>query len=301
MPNLFFDDIMGAGADDAPFLRTPGGVAWTYADMRREAARMAAALAGKGLEPGDRVAAQIEKSPRGLMLYLGTLMAGGIFLPLNTGYTTGELEYFLGDAEPAIVVCDPGKRDAIARIAGGAQVETLDAAGHGTMAEAADAATGGFAPVARTRDDLAAILYTSGTTGRSKGAMLTHDNLVSNARALADIWRFASNDVLLHALPIYHTHGLFVACNTTMCAGASLIFLPKFEPVATASARSAEPLDGDDGGPNLLHAPARSRGFHQAACRADAPVHVGLGAAARGDASRLGRAHRATRSSSATA
>ena len=229
MANLFFDEILCRAADDAPALRAPGGLAWSYADLRREAARTAAALAAKGLQPGDRVAAQIEKSPTGLVLYLGTLMAGGVFLPLNTAYTSGELDYFLGDAEPAIVVCDPAKRDAIARIAGMAQVETLGADGHGSMAEAAAAAKDGFAPVARAADDLAAILYTSGTTGRSKGAMLTHDNLVSNAKALADIWRFTSNDVLLHALPIYHTHGLFVACNTTMRASAAMIFLPKFD------------------------------------------------------------------------
>lgn len=230
MANPFFDDILSAGADDAPFLRAPGGLAWTYADMRGQAARMAAALAAKGLEPGDRVAAQIEKSPQGLVLYLGTLMAGGIFLPLNTAYTSGELEYFLGDSEPTIVVCDPAKREAIAAIAGKAQVETLGADGRGTLATAAEAAAPRFTPVARARDDLAAILYTSGTTGRSKGAMLTHDNLISNAVALADIWRFTADDVLLHALPIYHTHGLFVACNTAMRSGASLIFLPKFEP-----------------------------------------------------------------------
>jgi malonyl-CoA/methylmalonyl-CoA synthetase len=232
MANLFFDEIMSAGADAAPVLRAPSGIAWSYAEMRREAARMAHALVAKGVKPGDRVAAQIEKSPRGLTLYLGTVMAGGIFLPLNTAYTTGELDYFLGDAEPSVVVCDPAKRDDIARIAGAASVETPDADGHGSMADAAAAAGDGFAPVARAADDLAAILYTSGTTGRSKGAMLTHANLVSNAIALAQIWRFTANDVLLHALPIYHTHGLFVACNTVMRAGASMIFLPKFEPGA---------------------------------------------------------------------
>ena len=232
MPNRFFDEIMRTGAGDAPFLRAPGGVTWTYADMRREAARMAAALVGKGLQPGDRVAAQIEKSPQGLVLYFGTLMAGGIFLPLNTAYTSGELDYFIGDAEPAIVVSDPAKRDALRGIAGPAQVETLGADGRGSMTDAAEAAKDGFTPVERAADDLAAILYTSGTTGRSKGAMLTHDNLISNAVALADIWRFGSNDTLLHALPIYHTHGLFVACNTVMRAGASMIFLPKFDPGA---------------------------------------------------------------------
>ena len=229
MANPFFDEIMSRGGDDAPFLRTPGGVAPTYADVRAQAARMAAALVAMGVAPGDRVAAQIEKSPEGLMLYLGTVTAGAVFLPLNTAYTASELEYFLGDAEPAVVVCDPAKREAVAKIAGKARVETLGADGHGTLTTAADAAAAAFAPVARAPDDLAAILYTSGTTGRSKGAMLTHANLVSNAAALADIWRFASNDVLLHALPIYHTHGLFVACNTAMRAGASMIFLQKFE------------------------------------------------------------------------
>ena len=232
MPNPFFDEIMARGPDDASCLRTPGGASFSYADMRREAARMAAALVALGVAPGDRVAAQIEKSPQGLMLYLGTVMAGGVFLPLNTAYTANELAYFLGDAEPAIVVCDPGRRAAVATIAGAAVVETLGPDGRGSMEQAALAAAQDFAPVARDQGDLAAILYTSGTTGRSKGAMLTHANLVSNAEALAGTWRFCAADVLLHALPIYHTHGLFVACNTAMRASASMIFLPKFEPAA---------------------------------------------------------------------
>lgn len=236
MPNPFFDDILASGMGHDPFLAVPGGASLTYADMRRAAARMAAALAGLGVMPGDRVAAQIEKSPEGLMLYLGTILAGGVFLPLNTAYTAGELDYFLGDAEPAVVVCDPKSRDAIAKIAGGARVTTLGADGRGTMAEAAAAAADGFTPVARAASDLAAILYTSGTTGRSKGAMLTHDNLVSNAEALAEIWRFSKDDRLLHALPIYHTHGLFVAINTVLRAGASMIFLRKFDAGAVIAA-----------------------------------------------------------------
>ena len=232
MHNLFFTETVARGRDAAPFLRVPGAATLTYAAMRREAARMAAALAGLGVKPGDRVAAQVEKSPQGLMLYLGTVLAGGVFLPLNTAYTAGELAYFLGDAEPAVVVCDPKAREAIGGIAGKARVTTLDADGRGTLADAAAAAADGFAPVDRGADDLAAILYTSGTTGRSKGAMLTHDNLVSNAEALAEIWRFTADDTLLHALPIYHTHGLFVATNTVLRAGASMIFLQKFEPGA---------------------------------------------------------------------
>ena len=236
MANPFHDRLLAHGGDDAPFLAVPGGATMTYADMRRRAARMAAALAGLGVTPGDRVAAQVEKSPQGLMLYLGTLLAGGVFLPLNTAYTAAELEYFLGDAEPTVVVCDARSREATARIAGTAQVMTLGIDGHGTLADAAADAEDGFAPVDRAGDDLAAILYTSGTTGRSKGAMLTHENLVSNAEALAEIWRFTADDRLLHALPIYHTHGLFVATNTVLRAGAAMIFLPKFEPGAMLAA-----------------------------------------------------------------
>ncbi len=142
-----------------------------------------------------------------------------------------ELAYFIGDAEPSLIVCDPAKRSGIEQLAAkiGASVETLDAGGQGTLAEAAAAAPERFETVPRAGDDLAAILYTSGTTGRSKGAMLTHDNLVSNALTLKDAWRFSADDVLIHALPIYHTHGLFVASNVTLFSGASMIFLPKFD------------------------------------------------------------------------
>ncbi|MFK4395672.1 malonyl-CoA/methylmalonyl-CoA synthetase [Bradyrhizobium elkanii] len=184
------------------------------------------------VKPGDRVAAQTEKSVSALVLYLATVRAGGVYLPLNTAYTLNELEYFITDAEPALVVCDPSKQDGIKAIAAkvGAKVETLDASGKGSLTEAADKAAKEFATVPRGNNDLAAILYTSGTTGRSKGAMLSHDNLASNSYSLVDYWRFSDKDVLIHALPIYHTHGLFVASNVTLFARASMIFLPKFDP-----------------------------------------------------------------------
>ena len=231
MANHFFDAVVCHGLDEALFLHVPGGETLSYAGMRRRAAAMASALVALGVAPGDRVAAQIEKSAEGLMLYLGAVQAGAVFLPLNTAYTAAELDYFLGDAEPKVVVCDPVHRDAIAAIATSCIVETLDAKGHGSLRDRADAAEAAD-PVDRAPGDLAAILYTSGTTGRSKGAMLTHANLVSNAQALRDIWRFTSADRLLHALPIYHTHGLFVACNIVLTAGAGMVFMPKFDPAA---------------------------------------------------------------------
>jgi malonyl-CoA/methylmalonyl-CoA synthetase len=208
------------------------GCRWTYADMVAHTARFAEALCAQGVEPGDRVAAQVEKSPEALMLYLGAIRAGAIFLPLNAAYTCAELEYFLTDAEPKVVVCDPARRDGLLPIAdkaGVQAVETLGADGSGTLAVRLAAGSGSFDDVPRGPDDLAAILYTSGTTGRSKGAMLTHGNLVSNAEVLVDTWRFTHDDVLLHALPIYHTHGLFVAVNVMLFCGGTILLRPKFE------------------------------------------------------------------------
>jgi malonyl-CoA/methylmalonyl-CoA synthetase len=146
-------------------------------------------------------------------------------------YPLAELEYFIGDAEPSLIVCDPAKRSGIEHLAArvSASVEVIDARGQGSLVDAAKAASETFATVQRAGDDLAAILYTSGTTGRSKGAMLTHDNLVSNALTLKEAWHFTADDVLIHALPIYHTHGLFVASNVTLFSGASMIFLQKFD------------------------------------------------------------------------
>jgi malonyl-CoA/methylmalonyl-CoA synthetase len=204
----------------------------SYGELIAMAGQVANVLVESGVKPGDRVAAQTEKSVPGLVLYLGTVRAGAVYLPLNTAYTLNELEYFLTDAEPSMVVCDPSKAEGIGAIAAkiGARVMTLGADGKGSLTDAAATAKAEFATVARANDDLAAILYTSGTTGRSKGAMLTHDNLASNSFSLVDYWRFTDKDVLIHALPIYHTHGLFVASNVTLFARASMIFLPKFDP-----------------------------------------------------------------------
>jgi len=204
----------------------------SYGELVARAGQIANVLVISGVKPGDRVAAQTEKSVPGLVLYLATVRAGAVYLPLNTAYTLNELEYFLGDAEPSLVVCDPARAEGIGAIAAkiGARVETLGADGKGTLTDAAARASAEFETVVRADDDLAAILYTSGTTGRSKGAMLSHDNLASNSLSLVDYWRFTDQDVLIHALPIYHTHGLFVASNVTLFARASMIFLPKFDP-----------------------------------------------------------------------
>ncbi|MFC5419559.1 malonyl-CoA synthase [Bosea eneae] len=232
MGNHLFDLIKARmPAPTAPFAFLDDGRTYSYADMVAVSARFANALVALDVKPGDRVAVQVEKSIEALMLYLGTIRAGAIFLPLNTAYTPAEVEYFLGDAEPAVFLCDPAKAEALKSFAdkAGAKLETLGV-GTGSLLDKANAASGEFRDVARGADDLAAILYTSGTTGRSKGAMLSHDNLASNALALVDYWRFTKDDVLLHALPIFHTHGLFVATNTILLAGASMILLPKFDP-----------------------------------------------------------------------
>ncbi|KAA2313314.1 malonyl-CoA synthase [Pseudooceanicola sediminis] len=219
---------------DHLFAERPGRAGVSYGGLFDLAERIATALTDAGLTPGDRVAVQVEKSTEAIALYLGTVMAGGIFLPLNTAYTGPEVAYFLNDATPRIVVCDPARRDEIAPLSpAGTQTTTLTLAedGSGTLMDALPAQAD-FAAVPRDADDLAAILYTSGTTGRSKGAMLSHANLASNSEMLRDYWRFDREDVLIHALPIFHTHGLFVATNVALLSGASTVFLPRFDPRA---------------------------------------------------------------------
>jgi malonyl-CoA/methylmalonyl-CoA synthetase len=230
--NLFSRLFDGLDDPDRPAIETIDGQRFSYGDLMACAGQMANVLVSSGVKPGDRVAAQTEKSVPGLVLYLATVRAGAVYLPLNTAYTLNELEYFITDAEPSLVVCDPAKAEGIGAIAAkvGARVMTLGADGKGSLTAAAATAKPEFATIARGDDDLAAILYTSGTTGRSKGAMLTHNNLASNSLSLVDYWRFTNKDVLIHALPIYHTHGLFVASNVTLFARASMIFLPKFDP-----------------------------------------------------------------------
>jgi malonyl-CoA/methylmalonyl-CoA synthetase len=222
----------GAAALQREFLRTDSGRVLRYDEALAQSARLAQALVALGVRPGDRVAVQVEKSTEAVLLYLATLRAGAVYLPLNTAYTAAELEYFLADSEPALFVCAPERHEALQPLAtrlGVPALRTLGADGHGSLMTDAERQPSRFETVPRQGGDLAAILYTSGTTGRSKGAMLTQANLVSNARTLAAQWQFTAEDVLLHALPIFHIHGLFVAINITLAAGSSMIFLPRFD------------------------------------------------------------------------
>ena len=209
----------------------PNGVIQTYGDVEEGAARYANALVSLGVEPGDRVAVQVEKSIEAVLLNLGCLRAGAVLLPLNTAYTAAEIGYFLSDAQPRLFVRDPGRPELAEAAAAAkvAHVETMTADGVGSLPQRAMALPVAFDDIARGPNDLAAILYTSGTTGRSKGAMLSQENLASNARTLLEYWRFTPSDVLIHALPIYHAHGLFVAINTLLMAGGRMLFLPKFD------------------------------------------------------------------------
>jgi len=213
-------------------LGTPDRTPHTFADLERETARYATLLAALGLRRGDRVLVQVEKSPAALFFYLGCLRAGLIFVPLNTAYRELELEHFLDDAEPALVACAPERLEAIQSLTGPrhiAHTYTLDADGRGSLFDAARGQPAEHAIEIVAADDIAVILYTSGTTGRPKGAMITHANLASNARALHRAWGFRDGDVLLHALPIFHIHGLFVACNVALLNASTMLFLPKFD------------------------------------------------------------------------
>jgi malonyl-CoA/methylmalonyl-CoA synthetase len=232
MANPLYDGLFGIHAGKTtPFLRLLDGQVITHQDFLATSAQIANVTAQIGLKPGDRVAVQVEKSPQALALYAACAQAGLVFLPLNTAYTVDELSYFIENSGAALIVCDGRNEDQLGVVAErlSAQIETLNADGGGTLMAQAQVMPMSFAPVERSGDDLAAFLYTSGTTGRSKGAMLTQDNLLSNARTLVSEWRFTSDDVLLHALPIFHTHGLFVATNVTLAAGSSMVFMPKFD------------------------------------------------------------------------
>ncbi|CAB3886287.1 malonate--CoA ligase [Achromobacter piechaudii] len=212
-------------------LETPD-LQYTWDDIDRATACLANLLTSLDLPAGSRVAVQVEKSPEALLLYLATLRAGLVYLPLNTAYREAEIEYFLGNAEPAVVVCASKNLDWVQRAAdkaGCAHVYTLDEDRSGTLLEAAGSLSQTFKTVTRQADDLAAILYTSGTTGRSKGAMLSHGNLAANAQVLHEYWGWREDDVLLHMLPIFHVHGLFVASHGALLAGAKMIWLPKLD------------------------------------------------------------------------
>jgi malonyl-CoA/methylmalonyl-CoA synthetase len=215
-----------------PLLRTADGRCFSYADAGRESARLANYLVQLGARPGDRVTVQVDKSPQALWLYLACLRAGLVYHPLNPAYQAAELEYFVENAEPSIVVC-PGQSEALFNsLAGGAakaQVLTLEPDGGGSLNAGAVACADAFDTVSRQPDDLAALLYSSGTTGRPKGIMLSHANLASNGATLVKLWGFTAADVLLHALPVFHVHGLFVATHCVLLSGARMCWLDKFE------------------------------------------------------------------------
>ena len=213
---------------EVPCVLVPEGPVIGYDSLAQESARIAHALVREGCRPGDRVAVQADKHWQVLALYLACLRAGLIYLPLNTGYQKTELQYFFDDAAPRVIVCRPESLGMVATLAGDATVLTIDAHG-GELCDRSRAEPPEFDTVNSGPDDLAAILYTSGTTGRSKGAALTHRNLASNALALIEAWGFTRHDVVLHALPIYHVHGLFVAIHCTLLSGARLLWLPKFD------------------------------------------------------------------------
>jgi malonyl-CoA/methylmalonyl-CoA synthetase len=232
MGGVFAQLFPRADALQRQFLRTEAGRVLRYSDALEQSARLAHALVALGVRPGDRVAVQVEKSAEAVLLYLASLRVGAVYLPLNTGYTAAEVEYFLTDGAPALFVCAPERLSLLQPLsqrAGVPALVSLGADADGSLMSRARQCSTQFEDVARAPGDLAAILYTSGTTGRSKGAMLTHENLLSNARTLALLWQFTAQDVLLHALPIFHIHGLFVAINVTLAAGSSLLFLPRFD------------------------------------------------------------------------
>ncbi len=215
---------------DRVVIECEDGRSFTYGDLDATSARYARLLEELGVMRGDRVAAQVEKSPEAVFLYLAVLRLGAVYVPLNPAYTTAELEYFIGDAAPRVVVCRPEDETAMRPIAGDdVSLLTLGAARDGSLVGRSQALPADRPPSPAAPDDLAAILYTSGTTGRSKGAMLTHANLAANGQTLRELWAFTADDVLLHALPLFHAHGLFVALHCALLAGARMLFLARFD------------------------------------------------------------------------
>ena len=216
---------------DAVLLEVPGAAHLTYADADRASGRVSHALHALGVTPGDRVAVQVEKSPWFLLAYLGCLRAGAALLPINPASTDAEVAHVVADAQPSLLVHDPSRTPPP-----GPEARTVDAGGAGTFTDVVNEQADAFDDVRQRPDDLAAVLYTSGTTGAPKGAMLTHRNLAANAATLADVWGFRADDVLLHALPVFHTHGLFVAIHCVLASGSQMVFLPRFDVDAVLAA-----------------------------------------------------------------
>jgi malonyl-CoA/methylmalonyl-CoA synthetase len=239
--NLYshFEQVFTAHATKVAIRSGDGAVSLTFGDIASGAARYANALAALGVEPGDRVTVQVEKSIANVLLYLGVMKLGAVYQPLNTAYTAAEVAYFVEDAEPKLIVCDPSRQTEMRQLADRCKVfavVNLDQKGEGSLAAMATSMDERHETVQRGEDDLAGLLYTSGTTGRSKGAMITHGNLFSNARTLVELWRISSGDTLLHALPIFHVHGLYVALNTAFLSGTTMTWFTKFDVKAMIAA-----------------------------------------------------------------
>ena len=252
----------------ALFLEADNGERYCYADLERETARLACYLTGLGVARGERVAVQVEKSPQALFLYLACLRAGLVYLPLNSAYQEGEVTYFLENAAPKVVVARPKSLRWLRPIADRLGIEhvfSLDENGQGTLMDGAAAAANDFVTAESAPDDLAAILYTSGTTGRAKGAMITHRNLSSNALVLHRFWGFEPQDVLLHSLPLFHVHGLFVACHCVLLNGSSMIFHRRFD--AKAVMRDLPRATVFMGVPTYYSRLLGDTGFNREACR----------------------------------
>ena len=260
--NYLLDQLQENAQPQAPFLILPeSGATLTYQEFFIQTEQMAAVLARIGVTPGVRVAAQIPKTPQALMLYMACVMAGAVFLPLNMAYQPTEITYFLENAEPYLFICTPEKQEILTSIATKIGIKEVwiladkpELASEKNLLIQAQIEAASFTPVKRGPDDLAALLYSSGTTGRPKGVMLTHHALASNSKILCTLWGFTATDRLLHVLPIFHTHGLFVATNVTLIAGGALIFLSHFnlDTVFTAFATS----NSDDGCADFLYAHA---------------------------------------------
>lgn len=265
--NLFAQFTRGfPAARRTPLLIGAQGDAHSYADMEAASARLARLLAASGLRPGDRVTVQVRKSPAAVWLYLACLRGGFVFQPLNDAYRREEIAYLVADAEPSLAVCDPAAEALFRSLApASCQVLTLAEDGSGTLTASARDVPAEFATTERRAGDLAILLYTSGTTGRPKGAMITHGNLAANATALVSAWGFTAADRLLHALPIYHAHGLFVGLGCTLMSGASMVFLPRF--AAGEVLRHLETCTVMMGVPTFYARLLREPGLDRHACR----------------------------------
>ena len=232
MNNPLYHNLFGVHSEnDDPFLFLLDGQTITYRKFLGKSRQIANSFFELGLKPGDCIAIQVEKSPEMLNIYAACAQAGLVFLPLNPAYKVDELKYFIENSKARLIICDEKNKEDLSAITQqiGIGLETLNSNSTGTILEKASCSSEYFETVPRSQDDLAALLYTSGTTGKSKGAMLTQKNLLSNGNTLMGAWEFNKDDILLHALPLFHTHGLFVATNVVLAAGASMIFLPQFD------------------------------------------------------------------------